>query len=150
MFQYAYSGGAPSLGDFWQADSAAGGTRNLHIWAAAPFIAGHAHAQGALDAFNDLFEPRMDLKLSHDHFDPPVTNIQCCGVTPQEVWSIPEARLHSAQPESEAPSSMLNGPFGKSLGLSGNSFMGHAGKSKSVAPMFAGDVRTCVEIWVLG
>jgi hypothetical protein len=150
VFQYTYSGGVPSLGDFWQADSAAGGTRNLHIWAAPPFVGGHAHAQGALDAFNDLFEPRMDLKLSHDHFDPPVTNIQCCGVTPQEVWSIPEARLHTLQPESESPSSSLGSLFQKSGGLMSNSFMGNVGKSKSVAPMFSGTVRTCVEIWVLG
>jgi hypothetical protein len=141
VFQYTYSGGAPALDSLWQAGDSAGGTQNLHLWAAPPFIGGHNHAQGALDAFNELFEPRMDLKLSNDHFDAPVTNIQCCGVKPQEVWSIPEARLRAAHGESEAPSSPLNSPFG-------SSFMGHVGKPKSVA-MFVGDVRTCVHIWVL-
>lgn len=145
VFQYTYSGGVPSLGDLWQADSSSAGARNLHIWAAPPFLAGHDHAQGALDAFNNLFQPRMDLKLSHEHFDAPVTNIQCCGVTPQEVWSIPEARLRTLQPEHESPSSGLGSPGGPWS----NSFMGHVGKSKSVAPMFTGTVFTCIHIWVV-
>jgi hypothetical protein len=148
VFQYTYSGGMPSMGALWQADSAGDGAGNLHLWAAPPFLGDHAHAQGAMEAFNDLFDPKLDLKLTQDDFGAPVTNIQCCGVSPQEVWSIPEARLHTVQRESESRSSMFASPFRKSEGLS-SMFIGHVGKSAAVAPMFGGHVRTCWTIWIL-
>ena len=49
VFQYTYAGGLPSLGNLWTADPDGGGAHNLHLWAAPPFFADHAHTQEGLD-----------------------------------------------------------------------------------------------------
>ncbi len=140
VFQYTYAGGLPLLGDLWAADST-GGAHNLHLWAAPPFFADHAHSQEALDAFNNLFAPNLGLKLTHEQFEPPVTNIQCCGVTYPEVWSIPEARLQATQRQSAALSPVSMSPFR-------SNFLGSAAKTQA-APMFVSHVRDCFHVWVL-
>ena len=140
VFQYTYTDDLPSLGDVWSAESA-GGARNLHLWAAPPFVADHAHGQEALDAFNNLFDPALGLKLTHEQFEPPVTSIQCCGVTSPEVWSIPEARLQATHRQSEAPSSVAMSPFR-------SNFLGSVARTKA-APMFVSTARDCFHIWVL-
>ena len=140
VFQYTYEGGVPSLGDLWCADSARG-AHNLHLWAAPPFFADHAHGQEALDAFNSLFDPNLGLKLTHEQFEPPVTNIRCCGVTYPEVWSIPEARLQANQRQTAALSPVSMSPFR-------SNFLG-SGARIQAAPMFVSHVRDCWIIWVL-
>jgi hypothetical protein len=140
VFQYTYEGGLPSLGDVWSMDSDDGGVHNLHLWAAPPFLADHAHGQEALDAFNNLFNPNLGLKLTHEQFEPPVTNIQCCGVTYAEVLSMPEARLQAngRQPAAISPESMS--PFR-------SNFLGSVAKART-APMFVSHVRDCWTIIV--
>jgi len=141
VFQYTYAGGLPSLGDLWSADPAGGGAHNLHLWAAPPFFADHAHTQEGLDAFNNLFDPNLDLKFADEQFDPPVTNIQCCGVTYPEILSMPEARLQGTQRQSAALSPVSRSPFR-------SNFLG-SGVRTQVAPMFVGHVRVCFNIWVM-
>lgn len=140
VFQYTYAGGLPSLGDLWTADSG-GGAHNLHVWAAPPFLADHAHTQDALEAFNNLFNPNLGLKPTDEQFDPPVTNIQCCGVTYPEVWSIPEARLHATERQSAALSPLSTSPFR-------SNFLGSVARTQT-SPMFVSHVRTCFNIWVM-
>jgi len=141
VFQYTYAGGLPSLGDVWSADSAGGGAHNLHLWAAPPFMADHVHTQEGLDAFNNLFDPSLGLQLTDEQFDPPTTNIRCCGLTYPEVWSIPEARLHATERQSAALSPGSASPFR-------SNFLGRAARTQA-APMFVSNVRTCFTIWVL-
>lgn len=139
VFQYSYAGGVPSLGDVWSADSA-GGAHNLHLWAAPPFFADHAHSQEALDAFNKLFDPNLGLILTHEQFEPPVTNIQCCGVTYAEVLSMPEARMQVNQRQSAALSAAPMSPFR-------SNFLGSGARTQT-ASMFIGHVRDCFTLWV--
>jgi len=141
VFQYTYAGGLPSLGNLWSADPAGGGAHNLHLWAAPPFFADHAHTQEGLDAFNNLFDPNLGLKFADEQFDPPVTNIQCCGVTYPEILSMPEARLQGTQRQSAALSPVSRSPFR-------SNFLG-SGVRTQVAPMFVGHVRVCFNIWVM-
>ncbi len=141
VFQYTYAGGLPSLGDLWSADPAGGGAHNLHLWAAPPFFADHDHTQEGLDAFNNLFDPNLGLKFADEQFDPPVTNIQCCGVTYPEILSMPEARLQGTQRQSAALSPVSRSPFR-------SNFLG-SGVRTQVAPMFVGHVRVCFNIWVM-
>src|SRR5882724_11971052 len=140
VFQYTYAGGLPSLGDLWSADPAGGGAHNLHLWAAPPFFADHDHTQEGLDAFNNLFDPNLGLKFTDEQFEPPVTNIQCCGVTYPEILSMPEARLQGTQRQSAALSPVSRSPFR-------SNFLG-SGVRTQVAPMFVGHVRVCFNIWV--
>jgi hypothetical protein len=141
VFQYTYAGGLPSLDGVWSADTAEGGTHNLHLWAAPPFTADHVHTQEGLDAFNNLFRPNLGLKLTDEQFDPPVTNIQCCGVTYPEIWSIPEARMHAAGRQSAALSTRSPSPFR-------SNFLGGPARTHT-APMFVSQVRTCFTMWVM-
>lgn len=140
VFQYTFEDRLPSLGDLWSADPTAG-AHNLHIWAAPPFLADHRHTQEALDAFNSLFDPNLDLKLTHEQFDPPVTNIQCCGVTYPEVLSIPEARMQASERQSATALPLSNSPFR-------SSFFGRGART-GTAPMFLGTARDCFSIWVM-
>jgi len=140
VFQYAYDGGLPSLGDVWSMDSADGGAHNLHLWAAPPFFGDHAHVQDALDAFNNLFNPNLGLKLTHEQFDPPVTNIQCCGVSYAEVLSMPEARLQANQRQPASLSATSMSPFR-------SNFLGSVARTQA-APMFVSTVRDCWTIFV--
>ena len=141
VFQYTYAGGLPSLGNLWSAYPAGGGAHNLHLWAAPPFFADHAHTQEGLDAFNNLFDPNLGLKFTDEQFEPPVTSIQCCGVTYPEVLSMPEARLQATQKQSAALSEVSRGPFR-------SNFLGSRSRIQ-VAPMFIGQIRTCFNIWVM-
>ncbi len=141
VFQYTYAGGVPSLGGLWSADSASEGPHNLHLWAAPPFFADHAHGQEALDAFNGLFDPNLGLKLTHEQFDPPVTNIQCCGVSYAEVLSMPEARLQANQRQPAALSAASTSPFR-------SNFLGGVAKTRT-APMFVSHVRDCWTVYVM-
>jgi hypothetical protein len=141
VFQYTYAGGLPSLGDFWSADPAGGGAHNLHLWAAPPFFADHAHTQEGLEAFNNLFDPNLGLRFTDEQFDSPVTNIQSCGVTYPEILSMPEARLQATQRQPAALSQVSMSPFR-------SNFLGSRSRTQ-VAPMFTGHVRTCFNIWVV-
>ena len=104
-------------------------------------VSGWAGAQEALDAFNSLFDPNLGLKLTHEQFEPPVTNIRCCGVTYPEVWSIPEARLQANQRQTAALSPVSMSPFR-------SNFLG-SGARIQAAPMFVSHVRDCWIIWVM-
>jgi len=141
VFQYTYDGGVPSLGDVWSMDPADSGAHNLHLWAAPPFLVDHAHGQEALDAFNNLFSPTLDLKLTHEQFEPPVTNIQCCGVSYAEVLSMPEARLQANQPQHVTVSASSISPFR-------SNFLGGVARTRT-APMFVSHPRDCWTIFVM-
>jgi len=140
VLQYTYEGGLPSLGDVWSMYPA-GGSHNLHLWAAPPFLVDHAHGQEALDAFNNLFSPTLDLKLTHEQFEPPVTNIQCCGVSYAEVLSMPEARLQANQRQPAAVSASSMSPFR-------SNFLGGVARTRT-APMFVSHPRDCWTIFVM-
>ena len=141
VFQYTYAGGLPSLGSLWSADPVGSGAHNLHLWAAPPFFADHAHTQEGLEAFNNLFDPNLGLKFTDEQFEPPVTNIQCCGVTYPEILSMPEARLQATQRQSAALSPVSMSPFR-------SNFLGSVARTQA-APMFVSHVRTCFNIWVM-
>ena len=140
IFQYTYEGGLPSLGDVWSMDPS-GGSHNLHLWAAPPFFADHAHVADALDAFNNLFHPNLGLKLTHEQFEPPVPNIQCCGVSYAEVLSMPEARLQANQRQPAALSAAAGSPFR-------SNFLGGVARTQT-APMCAGTALDCWTIYVM-